>query len=280
MQLLHGAVSEHEWRVERVLSNEANMEFWCRILVDGTARLGLRQDEHVLIYEGDLFAAPVPTGQQVKLDEAEWLTPVEPRQYLGLLNNLHAALAHSGDPLPVSPVYFAKLPGCLNGHLADISIPKEFGDKVVFEAELGVVIGRECFQPSRDSIDDYIFGYTCVNDVTAYEPLLENKQVQQWTRAKSFPGFGPLGPWIVRGIEPDGLQIEAYLDGEKLQDYPVSDMVFSPRDAVSRIASEIRLYPGDIIACGTSVGNCFMKPGQKIEIRIPGLGSLLNTYTP
>ncbi len=261
------------------MSSGADTEFWCRILVDGTARLGLRQGEHVLIYEGDLFDNPVSTGQQVKLDEVEWLAPVEPRQYLGLLNNLHAAIVHGGNTIPVSPLYFSKLPGCLNGHLADISIPKEFGDKVVFEAELAVVIGRECFQPSHDSIDDYIFGYTCVNDVTAAGPLLENKEVQQWTRAKSFPGFGPLGPWIVRGIEPDGLQIEAYLNGEKLQDYPVSDMVFSPREAVSRIAGEIRLYPGDVIACGTSVGNCFMKPGQKVEIRIPGVGSLVNRYS-
>jgi 2-keto-4-pentenoate hydratase/2-oxohepta-3-ene-1,7-dioic acid hydratase in catechol pathway len=261
------------------MSSGAAMESWCRILVDGTARLGLRQGEHVLIYEGDLFASPVPTGQQVKLDEVEWLAPVEPRQYLGLLNNLHEALDHAGYPLPASPIYFAKLPGCMNGHLGDIPAPKEYGDKVVFEAELGVVIGRECFQPSRDTIDDYIFGYTCVNDVTAFEPLLENKEVQQWSRAKSFPGFGPLGPWIVRGIEPDELQIEAFLDGEKQQDYPVSDMVFSPRDAVSRIASEIRLYPGDVIACGTSVGTCFMKPGQKIEIRISGVGSLVNRYS-
>ena len=258
---------------------KADMEFWCRILVDGTARLGLRQDEHVLIYEGDLFAAPMPTGQQVKLDEAEWLAPVKPRQYLGLLNNLHEAIVHGGNEVPVSPVYFAKLPGCLNRHLGDIPAPKGCGDKVLFEAELAVVIGRECFQPSRDTIDDYIFGYTCVNDVTAAGPLLENKDIQQWSRAKSFPGFGPIGPWIVRGIEPDECQVQAFVDDEKQQDYPVSDMVFSPRDAVSRIASEIRLYPGDVIACGTSVGNGFMKPGQKIEIRIPGLGSLLNTYT-
>ena len=255
------------------------MEFWCRIMFEGMARLGLRQDEHILIYEGDLFSNPLPTGQKLNVKDAEWLAPVEPRQLLGLWNNLHEAMVHGGTKLPASPLYFTKLADCLNLHLGDIPAPKVYGDKVLFEAELGVVIGRECFRPQREAMDDCIFGYTCVNDVTAAEPLFENKEFPQWTRAKSFPGFGPLGPWIVRGIEPDELQIQAFLDGEKKQDYPVSDMIFSPRDAVWRIASEIRLYPGDVIACGTSVGACFMKPGQKIEVRIPGLGSLLNRYS-
>ncbi|TWU04200.1 Ureidoglycolate lyase [Symmachiella macrocystis] len=254
------------------------MKSWCRILVDGSPHLGLRQDEHILIHEGDLFANPVPTGREVDVAEAEWLAPVEPRQFLGLWNNLHEAMVHGGNQLPLSPLYFTKLPDCLNRYQGDIPAPKGFGDKVLFEAELGVVIGRECFQPSRDAIDDYIFGYTCVNDVTAAEPLFENKEFPQWTRAKSYPGFGPIGPCIVRGIEPDELQVQAFLDGEKKQDYPVSDMIFSPRDAVWQIARELTLYPGDVIACGTSVGTCFMKPGQQIEIRISGLGSLVNCF--
>jgi 2-keto-4-pentenoate hydratase/2-oxohepta-3-ene-1,7-dioic acid hydratase in catechol pathway len=255
------------------------MESWCRIVVDGSARLWVRQGEHILIYEGDLFANPKPTGQQLKVEEAEWLAPVEPRQFLGLWNNLHEAMVHGGNQLPASPLYFTKLADSLNQHLGNIAAPGGYAEKVLFEAELGVVIGRECFRPARESIDDYIFGYTCVNDVTDAEPLYENKEFPQWTRAKSFPGFGPVGPWIVRGIDPDELQVQAFLDGEKKQDYPVSDMIFSPRDTVSRIAAELRLYPGDVIACGTSVGACFMKPGQHIEIRIPGLGSLLNHYS-
>ena len=255
------------------------MKSWCRIVVDGCARFGLRQDEHILLYEGDLFANPVPTGQQLKVDEAEWLAPVEPRQFLGLWNNLHEAMVQGGYEVPVSPLYFTKLPGCLNRHLGDISAPTGFADKVLFEAELGVVIGRECFQPADDTIDDYIFGYTCVNDVTAAEPLFENKEFSQWSRAKSYPGFGPIGPWIVRGIDPEECRVQAFLDGEKKQDYPVSDMIFSPRDVVRRIANEIVLYPGDVISCGTSVGACFMKRGQQIEIRISEVGSLVNRYS-
>ena len=255
------------------------MEFWCRILFDGNAHLGLRQNEQILVHEGDLFSSPVSTGQKLDVQDAAWLAPVEPRQFLGLWNNLHEAMVHGDNQLPASPLYFSKLPGCLNRHLGDIPAPSGYADKILFEAELGVVIGRECFQPSRDAIDDYIFGYTCVNDVTAAGPLFENNEFPQWSRAKSFPGFGPIGPWIVRGIDPDELQIQAFLDGEKKQSYPVSDMIFSPRDVVTQIAHEIVLYPGDVISCGTSVGACFMKTGQQIEIRIPGVGSLLNRYS-
>jgi 2-keto-4-pentenoate hydratase/2-oxohepta-3-ene-1,7-dioic acid hydratase in catechol pathway len=255
------------------------METWCHINVDGVPCPGLLRDDQIFIHQGSLFSKPEPTGQQVSVEEAEWLAPVEPQQFLGLWNNLHEAMIKGGNQLPVFPLYFPKLPGCVNKHRANIRPPQGFEDKVIFEAELGVVIGRECYQPSRDLIDDFIFGYTCVNDVTAAQPLLEDKEFTQWSRAKSYPGFGPIGPWIVRGIDPDDLQVQAYLDGEKKQDYPVSDMIFSPRDAVWQIAREIELYPGDVISCGTSVGACFMRPGQEIEIRIPGLGSLSNRYS-
>jgi 2-keto-4-pentenoate hydratase/2-oxohepta-3-ene-1,7-dioic acid hydratase in catechol pathway len=110
------------------------MKFWCRILLDGTARLGLRQDEQVLIYEGDLFSNHLPTGQKLDVQDAEWLAPVEPRQFLGLLNNLHEAIVHGGNQLPVSPIYFAKLPGSLNRHLGDIPAPGGYAEKVLFEA--------------------------------------------------------------------------------------------------------------------------------------------------
>jgi 2-keto-4-pentenoate hydratase/2-oxohepta-3-ene-1,7-dioic acid hydratase in catechol pathway len=259
--------------------NPSDIESWCRVTVDGTPRLGLRRADQILIHEGDLFDKPQSTGQEVPVDQASWLPPVEPRQFLGLWNNLHKAMVAGGHERPTFPLYFVKLPGCLNHHLGDIPGPDGFAEKVIFEAELGVVIGRKCFQPARDAIDDYIFGYTCVNDVTAPDPLFENKEFQHWSRAKSLPGFGPVGPWVVRGIDPDELRIQAFLDGEQKQDYPVSDMVFSPRDSVFHIAQETALYPGDVIALGTCVGACFMKPGQQIEIRIPGLGSLMNRYS-
>lgn len=187
-------------------------------------------------------------------------------------------MAAEGTQRPPFPLYFVKLPGSLSSHLAPVRRPDGFTGKVKFEAELGIIIGRECFQPATDAIDEYIFGYTCVNDITAPEPLFEDPAFGQWCRAKSFPSFGPLGPWIATGVAPEALRVQAWLDGELKQDYPVSDMIFSPREIVRHIASEIPLHPGDVIACGTSVGATVMKDGQTIEVAIEGVGRLRNRF--
>ena len=157
-----------------------------------------------------------------------------------------------------------------------ITRPPGFSGKVKFEAELGIVIGSPCFQPERDEVDEAIFGYTCVNDVTAPESLFSNSEFHQWCRAKSLPGFGPIGPVIATGIDPSPLRVRGILDGEVKQDYPVNDMIFSPQEIVWQLAREIALYPGDVIACGTSVGAAEMANGQTIVIEIPGIGSLSN----
>ncbi len=113
----------------------------------------------------------------------------------------------------------------------------------------------------------------------APEPLFTNKEFHQWCRSKSLPGFGPIGPVIATGIDPAGLRVHGVLDGDVKQDYPVSDMIFTPRQIVWQIAREIVLYPGDVIACGTSVGAADMADGQTIVVEIPGIGSLINRRT-
>lgn len=255
------------------------MTHWCRILHHGDEYLGrLTGDARLRLYRGDLFGEREDTGQEVDIDTVDWLPPVRPRQFLGLWNNFHERMAAEGTAMPPFPLYFVKLPGCLAAHGEAITRPPGFAGKVKFEAELGIVVGRECFQPAHDEIDEAIFGYTCVNDVTAPEPLFEDPAFGQWCRAKSFPTFGPIGPFVATGIEPDALRVQARLDGELLQDYPVSDMIFLPREILYRIACEVRLYPGDVIACGTSVGAAVMQPGQTIEVEIPGIGTLTNRF--
>lgn len=249
---------------------------WCRVLVDGTPRLGRLQDGQIALLEGELFDAPVATGETVEPQQAEWLPPVEPRQFIGLWNNFHERQQLEGTQIPDFPLYFVKLGDALSAHQRPLRRPPGFDGRVKFEAELGVVIGRACFQTARDAIDDVIFGYTCVNDVTAPETLFANDEFPQWCRAKSLPGFGPLGPYIASGVAPDGLRVRGILDGETQQDYPVGDMIFSPQDIVWHINREIALYPGDVIACGTSVGAADMADGQTIVVEIPGIGSLSN----
>jgi 2-keto-4-pentenoate hydratase/2-oxohepta-3-ene-1,7-dioic acid hydratase in catechol pathway len=223
-----------------------------------------------------LFDHPVPSGTTIAAADADWLPPVEPRQFLGLWNNFHERQQLEKTRIPDYPLYFVKLGASLSAHQRPITRPPGFAGRVKFEAELGIVIGKLCFQPARDAVDDLIFGYTCVNDVTAPEPLFANDEFHQWCRAKSLPGFGPIGPVIAAGIDPSTLRVRGVLDGEVKQDYPVSDMIFSPQEIVWHIAREIVLYPGDVIACGTSVGAADMADGQTIVIEIPGIGALSN----
>jgi 2-keto-4-pentenoate hydratase/2-oxohepta-3-ene-1,7-dioic acid hydratase in catechol pathway len=128
------------------------------------------------------------------------------------------------------------------------------------------------------SARDVIFGYTCVNDVTAAGYLFADKAFQQWTLAKGFDSFCPLGPCIDTDVDPAELRVLAIENGEIRQDYPVSDMIYSPQKIVSMISSYQTLVPGDLIVCGTSVGASPMQPGCEIQVSIPGLGTLVNHF--
>jgi 2-keto-4-pentenoate hydratase/2-oxohepta-3-ene-1,7-dioic acid hydratase in catechol pathway len=147
---------------------------------------------------------------------------------------------------------------------------------VLFEGELGVVIGKRCAQVSEADVADFIFGYTCVNDVTAFDLLNKDTAFPQWARCKSFDGFGPFGPVIATDLDPDTLVIKSLLDSRERQNYPVSDMFFTPHRLVSLISQDLTLLPGDVVSCGTSLGPTPMKPGAKIEIMIEGIGTLAN----
>ncbi len=249
---------------------------WCRIAIDGQPRIGKLESDRIALFDGDLFGEPSATGRSIALAEADWLSPVEPRQFLGLWNNFHERLQKQGWRVPDFPLFFVKLNGSLSAHQRSITRPAGFDGRVKFEAELGIVIGESCFQTARKDIDRVIFGYTCVNDVTAPEELFANDEFHQWCRAKSLPGFGPVGPYIATDIDPSSLRIRGILDGEVKQDYPVADMIFSPAEIVWHINREIPLYPGDVIACGTSLGAVDMADGQTIVVEIPGIGALSN----
>lgn len=254
------------------------MAKWARVSYQGKTCFGEVEDNILHVHDGDLFTEHKATGSTINLDDVEWVSPCEPRQFIGLWNNFHERRVADKLFMPKSPLLFVKLSSCVTGHKAEVSRPNGYDKRVKFEAELGIVIGKECFQVATEDSDDYIFGYTCVNDVTAPQTLFEEKGFTHWCRSKSFPTFGPIGPYIETDIEPDDLQIQAILDGKLEQDYPVSDMIISPRKIVSMISQDIKLLPGDVIACGTSSGAIDMLPGQKIEIKIEGIGSLENTY--
>jgi 2-keto-4-pentenoate hydratase/2-oxohepta-3-ene-1,7-dioic acid hydratase in catechol pathway len=195
-----------------------------------------------------------------------------------LWNNFHALAAKLGNPVPPEPLYFLKGNNSFSAPGAVIRKPAGYEGKVIFEAELGIVIGKTCARVSEEEAPSFIFGYTCINDVTAVDILNRDATFAQWTRAKSFDTFGPFGPVIAQGLDPAGLSIQAVLNEQERQNYPVADMVFQPARLVSLISHDMTLLPGDVIACGTSVGVGSMKPGSSICIEIAGIGKLENRY--
>lgn len=264
------------------------MAHWVRFAAEDGAGFGLLGPDAdpaegagvVEVHAGDMFGACEPAGATVDLADVELLTPCRPTKMIGIWNNYHAAADKNGWSIPEHPLYFFKAPSCFAAAGAAIEAPAAAGGRVVYEAELGVVIGAECSGASEDKARDAIFGYTCVNDVTAPRVLTSDASFPQWCRAKSFDTFGPFGPSILTadGADPSGWQVRTVLNGRVRQDYPVSDMIFAPHQLVSLISQDMTLVPGDIISCGTSLGAGPMRPGATVEIVIDEVGTLRNPF--
>ncbi len=254
------------------------MRYWIRFEAAGHTQFGELVGDGVHVHAGQMMGDHQPTGEVLPLAEVKLLPPCVPGKFLGLWNNFHERAQKEGLSRPEHPLYFAKTDNCLLATQQTIRQPETYKGPVIFEAELGVVIGKTCRAISPQQADAHIFGYTCVNDVTAIGILKADPSFAQWGRSKSFDTFGPLGPVIVTGIEPDELVVRARVNGVEKQNYPVSDMFFSPREIVSRLSHDMTLNPGDVIACATSVGAERMRKGSTVEIEITGIGVLRNTF--
>ena len=257
---------------------------WMRLTHQGQPTLALVQGDTVHLHQGSLFAAaqpPQPTGQTLVLADlapSAWLTPCVPGKIIGLWNNFRAAAAKNGWAEPAEPLYFLKSPHCTVAHEGAITAaPAEVG-RVAFEGELAVVIGRTARKLAREDAATAILGYTCANDVTAIELLQRDASFAQWTRAKSFDGFGAFGPWIDTAFDPAGATLRTLVGGRERQNYALADMFFSPQDLVWRLSQDMTLAPGDVILCGTSLGVLPMKPGTTVDVEVSGLGTLRNVY--
>ncbi|MBK6630391.1 MAG: fumarylacetoacetate hydrolase family protein [Betaproteobacteria bacterium] len=255
------------------------MAHWLRFTHQGSTGFGMVDKDTIQVCTGDLFDGAKPTGERLTLDAVRVLMPCQPTKMLGLWNNFAARADVEKLQRPNHPLWFVKTNNCFMAHGEPIRRPAGYAGLVVFEGELGVVIGKPCRNIDESEADDYIFGYTCVNDVTAREILRSDPSFPQWCRAKSFDSFGPFGPRIATGIEPDALTVRTLVNGEEKQNYPVADMFFRPREIVSRLSQDMTLMPGDIIACGTSLGAGPIREGDKVEIVIDGVGRLTNCFS-
>ncbi|HXZ48241.1 MAG TPA: fumarylacetoacetate hydrolase family protein [Usitatibacter sp.] len=254
------------------------MASWMRFESGGRTGFGRVEGDRVAVHEGDLFASPRPTGETLAIGSVRVLTPTVPTKMIALWNNYRALAEKLGQAIPPEPLWFLKAPNSFLAHGETIRRPASYDGKVVYEGELGVVIGRHCRAVSEAEAAQAIFGYTCVNDVTAAEIINRDASYAQWVRAKSFDTFGVFGPVVATGLDPAALSVRLVLNGQERQNYPCSDMIFPPARLVSLLSRDATLEPGDVICCGTSIGVGSMKPGSEVSVAIEGIGTLSNRY--
>lgn len=228
--------------------------------------------------------AAAATGATPEIAQPSFDVPFAyPRPLIAIGLNYHDHCREFGTPPPEYPIVFAKLSPSVVGPNASISWSPRVTSEVDWEAELGVVIGREARSVSPGEAEDYIFGYTAVNDVTARDI---QRSEQQWVRAKSLDTFAPIGPVVVTRDEVDlarGLRIRSWVNGALMQDSSTSEMIFDVHHLVAYLSSSFTLMPGDVIATGTPLGvgafrtpPIFLKDGDVVEVEIEGVGRLRN----
>ena len=242
-----------------------------RMMYEGDCRYGLANDDTVTLISDEPFAAWEPEGV-VPLSHAELLAPVVPTKVVCVGLNYRGHVDEMGHEMPDEPVIFLKPSTAVIGPQTPIVMPKGAG-RVDYEAELGVVIGRRTHRAGAREAEANILGYTCGNDVTARDlQTLDG----QWTRAKGFDTFCPVGPWVETDVDPRDLLVECYVNGKRTQSARTSEMIFGVPDLVSFISNVMTLVPGDIVLTGTPSGIGPIATGDTVEVRIEGVGSLSN----
>ena len=250
----------------------------CRFLASEKVHYGIIEGESVFEISDDpfsgSFAASVKKSGQRALTDVKLLAPAAPSKIIAIALNYKAHAAEFGKPLPEEPMIFMKPSTAVIGPDDQVIYPAHMSHRVDFEGELAVVIGRTAKEVSSRDARDYILGYTCANDVTARD--LQGKDIQ-YTRAKGFDTFAPLGPCIATDIDPLDVTIQTWLNGDLRQNTSTKDMIFNVYELVSFVSHVMTLLPGDVISTGTPPGVGKMRPRDVVEVRIEGIGSLRNT---
>jgi 2-keto-4-pentenoate hydratase/2-oxohepta-3-ene-1,7-dioic acid hydratase in catechol pathway len=215
------------------------------------------------------------SGKVIGLSDTKLMAPVEPSKIvcIGLNYHAHVAASMSADKAPENPLIFLKPPSAIIGPHDKIIHPPQ-SERVDYEAELAVVIGKMAKNVREAEAEQYIFGFTCANDVTARDL---QKMDGQWSRAKGFDTFCPIGPWIVTELDWKDVLVEGIHNGQVMQSGRTSQMIFPIPFLISYISSVMTLNPGDVISTGTPAGIAPMKPGDTIIVRIEGIGTLENS---
>jgi 2-keto-4-pentenoate hydratase/2-oxohepta-3-ene-1,7-dioic acid hydratase in catechol pathway len=247
---------------------------YVRVRIDKRHEWGRIEGDRVVILDNAPWENARETGQKIALDMTCLLAPVTPSKVVlvGLNYREHVKESQSASAVPDEPVIFMKPSTAVIGPNDEIPC-YSFLDRIDYEGELAAVIGGKLFRSGESDTRDAIFGYTCLNDVTARH--LQKKDVQ-WTRAKSFDGFCPIGPWIATGIDPLDLKIETHLNGELRQSGRSAEQVWNIFELVRFISGAMTLLPGDVVSTGTPRGVGPLKAGDVVRITIEEIGTLEN----
>jgi 2-keto-4-pentenoate hydratase/2-oxohepta-3-ene-1,7-dioic acid hydratase in catechol pathway len=232
--------------------------------------------EFIAQVQGDpLYQPLVLTGEQVALADARLLAPVIPRsKVIGIGRNYADHAKEMGGEPPAQPLMFLVPNTAVVGPGDPIVMPAG-AEEISYEGELAVVIGRIAKDVPQERVKEVVYGYTCANDVTARD---WQRGDGQWARAKGFDTSTPLGPWISTDLDVSDLRIQTRLDGETRQDGSTADMIFDVETLVSYVSSAFTLLPGDVILTGTPAGVGLVEAGQRVEVEIEGIGTLINTF--
>jgi 2-keto-4-pentenoate hydratase/2-oxohepta-3-ene-1,7-dioic acid hydratase in catechol pathway len=232
--------------------------------------------EVLIAVHGDpLYQDVIFTGERIELDDARLLAPVIPRSKIVAIGRNYAEhAAELGNDVPEEPLMFLKPNTAIVGPGDPVVLPPQ-SERVDYEGELAVVIGRLCKDVPEDKVSDVVYGYTCANDVTARD--LQHKD-GQWARAKGFDTFCPVGPWIRTDLDVTDIGLTTRLDGETVQQSRTSLLVHPVAKLVSYVSAMMTLLPGDLLLTGTPAGIGPVNEGQRVEVEIEGIGVLSNPF--
>ncbi|MEP6464201.1 MAG: fumarylacetoacetate hydrolase family protein [Frankiaceae bacterium] len=232
--------------------------------------------EEVAPITGHPFAPFTFTGYRYPLSEVKLLAPVIPSKVVAIGKNYAEHAAEMGGPPPEQPLIFLKPSTAVIGPDEEIRLPAS-SERVDYEGELAVVIGRLCKDVPAERGFDAVLGYTCANDVTARDQQASDGQ---WTRAKGYDTFCPLGPWLRTQLDPADLALTTRVNGEVRQQGRTSQLIHDIPRLVAYISAVMTLLPGDVILTGTPAGVGPLAPGDTVSVEIEDLGTLTNVAVP
>ncbi|MBR6739503.1 MAG: fumarylacetoacetate hydrolase family protein [Clostridia bacterium] len=244
-----------------------------KMLVNDEPRWGILKDGKVDLLKKAPYEEIVESGERVDYDETKLLAPCDPTKIVAIGKNYYDHALEVNEPIPDNPTIFIKPSTCLNVHLGEVEYAP-LSKRVDYEGELAFVVKKTAKKVSAANAAEYILGYTCLNDVTARDI---QKSDAQWARGKGYDGFAPVGPILTDEVDPSaGIEISTYLNGELKQHSNTDKLMWNIPYLLEFITECMTLLPGDVVTTGTPAGIGPMERGDRVEVRIEGIGSLIN----